>query len=88
MAECIRRHKPKTLDHMRLLITNYIFFYNHERIQLKTKLAPLEKRRQLRNFIISCDEDFASIQQGSLHKHPEAFFGWIESAYFLLRWFL
>jgi len=25
---------------------NFIFFYNHERIQLKTKLTPLEKRRQ------------------------------------------
>ncbi|WP_074431364.1 IS3 family transposase [Anaerosporomusa subterranea] len=25
---------------------NYIFFYNHERIQFKTKLTPLEKRRQ------------------------------------------
>ena len=45
-TECIRRHKPKTLDQARLLIDNYIFFYNHERIQTKTKLTPLEKRRQ------------------------------------------
>lgn len=45
-TECIRRHKPKTPDEARQLIANYIFFYNHERIQLKTKLTPLEKRRQ------------------------------------------
>lgn len=45
-TECLRRHKPKTLDQARQLIDNYIFFYNHERIQLKTKLTPLEKRRQ------------------------------------------
>lgn len=45
-TECIRLHKPKTVDQARRLIDNYIFFYNHERIQLKTKLTPLEKRRQ------------------------------------------
>jgi transposase InsO family protein len=46
-TECIRRCKPKTNDQARLIIDNYIYFYNHERIQLKTKLTPLEKRRQL-----------------------------------------
>lgn len=46
-AECIRRRKPKTISEARSLIDNYIHFYNHERIQLKTKLTPLEKRRQL-----------------------------------------
>ena len=46
-VECIRRHKPKTINEARLLIQNYIHFYNHERIQLKSKLTPLEKRRQL-----------------------------------------
>lgn len=45
-TECFRRHKPKTLDQARQLIDSYIFFYNHQRIQLKTKLTPLEKRRQ------------------------------------------
>ena len=45
-TECIYRHKPKTIEQARMLIDNYIFFYNHERIQLKTKLTPLEKRRQ------------------------------------------
>lgn len=29
------------------LIDEYIWFYNNERIQLKTKLTPLEQRRQL-----------------------------------------
>ncbi|HIU50019.1 MAG TPA: IS3 family transposase, partial [Candidatus Limousia pullorum] len=28
------------------LIDEYIYFYNHERLQLKTKLTPLEKRNQ------------------------------------------
>ena len=31
----------------RSLIDDFIWFYNHERIQLKTKLTPLQKRRQL-----------------------------------------
>ena len=46
-AECLRRHKPKTIEQAKMLIDNFIYFYNHERIQLKTKLTPLEKRRQL-----------------------------------------
>jgi putative transposase len=46
-SECIRRYKPKTIEQARQLIDNYIHFYNYERIQLKTKLTPLEKRRQL-----------------------------------------
>jgi len=45
-SECIRRHKPKTINEARSLIDNYIHFYNHERIELKTKLTPFEKRRQ------------------------------------------
>ncbi len=45
-TECIRRQKPKTPVQARLLIHDYIHFYNHERIQFKTKLTPLEKRRQ------------------------------------------
>ena len=45
-AECLRRQKPKTIEQARLLIENYIYFYNHERIQSKSKLTPLEKRRQ------------------------------------------
>ena len=47
-TECIRIYKPKTIDETRTLIHNYIHFYNHERIQLKTKLTPIEIRRQLK----------------------------------------
>ena len=45
-TECIYRIKLKTFDEARLIIDEYIHFYNHERIQLKTKLTPLEKRCQ------------------------------------------
>ena len=46
-SECINRRKFATFSEARLLIDEYIYFYNNERIQLKTKLTPLEKRRQL-----------------------------------------
>ena len=45
-TECIYRVKLKTYEEARLLISQYIHFYNNERIQLKTKLTPLEKRSQ------------------------------------------
>ncbi len=45
-TECIHRAKPRTYEEARLLISSYIYFYNHERIQLKTKLTPLEQRSQ------------------------------------------
>ena len=45
-TECIYRTKLKTYAEARLLIDEYIQFYNNERIQLKTKLTPLEKRCQ------------------------------------------
>lgn len=45
-TECIYRHKPSTFDVARQLIDEYIDFYNNERIQTKTSLTPLEKRRQ------------------------------------------
>ena len=45
-TECIYRAKIRTYEEARLLIGAYIQFYNNERIQLKTKLTPLEKRRQ------------------------------------------
>ena len=45
-AECIYRTKIQTYDEARLLIDEYIHFYNNERIQLKTKLTPFEKRCQ------------------------------------------
>ena len=45
-TECIYRMKLHTFDEARLVIDEYINFYNNQRIQLKTKLTPLEKRCQ------------------------------------------
>jgi putative transposase len=45
-TECIYRQKPKTFEEARLLISEYIDFYNNERIQTKTSLTPFEKRHQ------------------------------------------
>lgn len=45
-TECIYRVKLQTYEEARLLIGEYIHFYNHQRVQLKTKLTPLEKRCQ------------------------------------------
>ena len=45
-TECIYRVKLKTYEEASLLIGEYIHFYNNERIQLKTKLTPLEQRNQ------------------------------------------
>lgn len=45
-TECIYRVKLQSYEEARRLIAEYIHFYNNERIQLKTKLTPLEKRSQ------------------------------------------
>ena len=45
-TECIYRTKLRTYEDARILISEYIHFYNNERIQLKTKLTPREKRNQ------------------------------------------
>ena len=45
-TECIYRTKIKTFAEARQLIDDYIYFYNHQRIQLKSKLTPLELRSQ------------------------------------------
>ena len=45
-TECIHRVKLQTFVEARRLIDEYIYFYNHQRIQLKSKLTPLEKRSQ------------------------------------------
>ena len=45
-TECIYRQKIQTFHEAKLLIDDYIHFYNNERIQTKTSLTPLEKRRQ------------------------------------------
>ena len=43
-TECIYRYKPKTFREANDLIDRYIHFYNHERIQNKTGVAPLTLR--------------------------------------------
>ena len=45
-TECIYRVKLQSYEEARLLIDEYIHFYNNQRIQLKTKLTPFEKRSQ------------------------------------------
>jgi transposase InsO family protein len=45
-SECIYRQKLDSYDQARLLIDQYIHFYNFERVQLKTRLTPFEKRSQ------------------------------------------
>lgn len=45
-TECIHRIKLKTFDEARQVINEYIYFYNNQRIQLKTKLTPMEYRCQ------------------------------------------
>ena len=42
-TECIHRIKLQTFEEARNIIDEYIDFYNNVRIQLKTKLTPLEK---------------------------------------------
>ena len=42
--ECIYRHKPATFSEANEMIDRYIHFYNHERIQSKTGVAPLTLR--------------------------------------------
>ena len=43
-TECIYRHQTSTFKEAKTLIDNYIYFYNHQRIQLKTGVAPLTLR--------------------------------------------
>ena len=42
----IYRTKIATFAEAKELIDDYIYFYNNQRIQTKTKLTPLELRRQ------------------------------------------
>ena len=43
-TECIYRHKPASFCQADEMIDRYIYFCNHERIQLKTGEAPLARR--------------------------------------------
>lgn len=43
-TEFLYRFKPKTINDAKEMIDEYIHFYNHDRIQLKTNMTPLEVR--------------------------------------------
>ena len=43
-TECIYRRKPTSFDEANKMIDDYIVFYNYERIQTKTGVAPLTLR--------------------------------------------
>ena len=43
-TECIYRHKPRSFQEANEMIDSYIHFYNNERIQTKTGVAPLTQR--------------------------------------------
>ena len=43
-TECIYRAKPQTFEEAKELVDEYIYFYNNERIQLKTGQTPMEVR--------------------------------------------
>ena len=43
-TECVYRQKIATFQQARELIDEFVYFYNHERIQLKTGVAPLTLR--------------------------------------------
>ena len=45
-TECIHRIKLQSFNEARKVIDEYIYFYNNQRLQLKTKLTPMEYRRQ------------------------------------------
>ena len=46
-TECIHRVKLQSFTEARRLIDEYIYFYNHQRIQLKTGVAPLTLRHSV-----------------------------------------
>ena len=43
-CECIYRRKPQTRQQARKMIDEFIWFYNHVRLQTATGMPPLEKR--------------------------------------------
>ena len=60
-AEWIYRHKPASFREADEMIDRFIHFYNHERIQLKTGVAPLTLRHSAYNFIFPYIEVFCAV---------------------------
>ncbi|USF25764.1 hypothetical protein N510_000676 [Firmicutes bacterium ASF500] len=48
---CICRQKNDTFRHVRELISEFIYFYDHELIQIKTGVAPLDLRHSRLKFL-------------------------------------
>ena len=46
-TECIYRHKPETFVEANKMIDDYIYFYNHERIQTKTEIGRASCRERV-----------------------------------------
>ena len=44
-TECIYREKPQTIAEAQALIAEFVYYYNYERIQTRTKMTPYELRR-------------------------------------------
>ncbi len=78
-AECIYRHKPKTFREANDRIDSFIHFYNHERIQLKTGVAPLSLRHSRcvtplnSNFLLRGLFFSLSSFPGAVHTHKRPF---------------
>ena len=67
-TECIYRHKPKTIREANELIDRYIYFYNNERIQNKTGVAPLTLRHSLKTkYFLHRGLFVLSVQTGAVH---------------------
>ena len=47
LSQYIYRQKIKTFQQANQLIDDFIYFYNHVRIRLKTGMAPLERRHSI-----------------------------------------
>ena len=45
-TECIYLNKSKTIEQAKKSIDDFIDYYNHDRIQLKSKLTPQELRQK------------------------------------------
>jgi len=42
--ECLKQYQGLSYPEAKVIIDEYIYFYNYERIQLKTKQAPYQLR--------------------------------------------
>ena len=61
-TECIYRYEPATFSEANEMIDRYIYFYNHERIQLKTGEASLARRLSTLILFLSCQGSFCAVR--------------------------